>query len=150
MLRLTIVVILFGIVLTQSACTRNPTEDLPTGVWESEAPYMLIHVGSSYVGQDTSLPLGIYRLNGEEIKVFVRRDPRMKVFQIFDIETFAHDVMRNEYRLFDGAYHLIDENSFRVTGRCDITGERMEIMFYRVEGHDPIDARDWGYPWRRD
>ena len=149
MFKLTIILILFGIVLTQSACTLNPVEDLPTGVWESKAPYILIHVGSSYIVYDTQQPVGIYRLNGEEIKVFVSRDLRYVRFQIFDVQALMVG-MGAENRLFSGRYHLIDENKFRVTGRCDITGERMEIMFYRVEGHDPIDARDWGYPWRRD
>ena len=59
MFKLTIILILFGIVLAQSACTFNPVGDLPMGVWESESPYILLHIGSSYIVYDTQQPLGI-------------------------------------------------------------------------------------------
>ena len=148
MFKITILLALFGIVLTQSACASNPVEDLPAGVWESETPYILLHINPLRDGVQN--PLGIYRLDGEEIKVIVFWDPRKGgTFGIFDVQTLGGGI-RVEYRLFDGVYQIIDENRFRITGRCEITGGRMEIMFYRVEGHDPIDARDWGYPWRRD
>jgi len=124
------------------------------GVWKSEEPSLILYIDPIY--RSLVLPfnyLGIYTVDGEEVKVFLKFDNRHRNTPALIIEATEklvdRDSMvrsRHENVLFNTANLRTIDDQIHFNGWTrDANGDNIEVemIFNRLEDYDPIDPEEW-------
>jgi len=136
-----------------SSCTT--TLEPPVGVWKSENPNLVFYFDSSYSSLllSPNSYLGIYTVDGEEIKAVITFDTRTRgritnawVYEATEclVNPEVSDHSRND--LFTKAtIQIINDQMHFSSSIIDDNGDHLEVetVFKRLEYYDPIDPEEW-------
>ena len=158
----TITILLTSLNLSSCVIRFGPTiealDRIPAGVWRSEDPDIILYLRLPYQApaRARSRPqshLGIYTVDGEEVKIFTEfygRHGSIHSFFIHDLR--SADVERDAslmrspewYTFFAGYLNLVEGQLHYTlfTFFQEKTGFDV-IIFDRVTDYDPIDPEDW-------
>ncbi|MCL1988357.1 MAG: hypothetical protein FWG64_10375 [Firmicutes bacterium] len=131
-----------------------------TGVWQSEDQNIILYFDPAYQSPISPHFLGIYRLNGEEIKIFAetRRNEGALSLRLHNVETFnTNRTNLNNFNWFlpSSWSPLLPNNFFDVendrlyyyqTHLQAITQRRhleTTMVFHRLTEYEPINPNDW-------
>ena len=130
-----------------TACTKP--FDIPMGIWKSEDPEIVLYVDPEYVfPNDSYYHLGTYVKDNNELKVFTVWSSFGPLLEIHGVESMKKNSRRGDEWLLSGTprlegdvlyYSCVDRES----------GERLDIIFTRLEEYEPIKITDW-FPTPRD
>jgi hypothetical protein len=121
-----------------TSCTQGKPAEIPNGVWQSQISdisHITLYFESHYQTTKNRRYLGIYTSHENKRKLFVRHDvPRDAFMQIFCISAVDENGIRivTERPLFSGTFMVIDDELHFA-----------DMIFQRVENHEPIDPADW-------
>lgn len=158
----TILILLTLLNLSSCVIRFGPTiealDRIPAGVWRSEEPDIILYFKRSYQApaRARSRPrsyLGIYTVDGEEIKIFTEfygHHGDIAVLRIYDLNSAdveRHAILtssREWYMLFVGHLNIVEgQLHYTLTpGAQERTGFDV-IIFDRVTDYDPINPEDW-------
>ena len=123
-------------ILIFSSCTGGEPVELPTGIWKSRIPNIILYFEEEYRTDEGHRYLGIYTINYEDVKIFVRHDaPRDSYMQLWCVTVMNQEGNRisgADRPLFSGSFHVIDDE-------LHFAG----MIFHRLEDYTPIDPADW-------
>ena len=132
-----------------SCVPNNP--DTPPGVWRSKEPPIVLYLDPDYQHpQGRREYLGLYTINGEDVKIFVVFGNGMR-FHIYNHIALSENAIRGgyPYSLLTGNFRVIN-NQIRYRP-FPLSQERMGtknmIIFNRIEDYDLIDPLEWFPNW---
>lgn len=121
---------------------RPPIEEMPSGVWMSEEPFLMLYIDSDYAHFSDSfasyLFLGFYDRGNQRTKVFLHQRYVIEFGLYPATSMLSSGSLRHGDMLFAGRWELIEDQL--ILRRHD-TRER--ITLNHIYNYDPIDPRDW-------
>jgi len=129
--------------LSISSCLPE-TPDPPYGVWVGGDPQIMLFLKPQYrMTEDWPTYIGLYMLDGEEIKVFVRFGHGLS-FRLSHQDSLQEGGGFSSSSLLVGSYRVVrNQIHYTLTPHFQEQVGIQTIIFHRVEDYDPIDPYNW-------
>ena len=140
--------LIFLLVIFISSCVPE-TPDPPPGVWKSTEPHIVLYLLFDYQHpQRRREYLGIYTINGNNIKIFAVFGNGLQ-FRLYKDTALREDGgISGSGRLIAGTYRVInDQIHYRPSPFFQEELGVEIIIFNRIEDYAPIDPTEWFPNW---
>ena len=141
-----LVIAFIAMIFTSCIPAENFDINLPPGIWKSVEPNIVLYIENKY--QSSVMPmsyLGIYTIEGEEIKIFVGFEHRSLLLRIHREDSLDRERggVAMDGIIFTGEFEIHDDEMhyFLIGYGRRRTGE--VIIFHRLEDYEPINPEDW-------
>ena len=138
---------IFLVMYSKTYPNRNSEVELPTGIWRSAEPNIVLYITPKYVNPARdSYYLGTYDTGHEIIRLFLLWDSRGGDCSLFRENSLnlERGSINGDGTLFYGKLKMVnDELHYTLTKHFQEKTGYNVIVFHRWEDYEPIDPNDW-------